>query len=181
MNRINRWKLIAVCAAGLVIAWLSSTLESAIPKGTPLIGTIVNWRYPDAEINGDRKTKVSDAATMRGGIRTLPSTRMETIMTTPDSFEKVVAFYTEKFGISEDDSKRVDAPEGGQSVFGQDDSKDRPLSLRVISVNRDDTATTIVISRSTDESLTHIAWSQYGWMSREELQHLKDRSEDDQE
>ena len=181
MNRINRPKLVAVCAMSLVIAWLSSTLESANPKGTPLVGTIVNWRYPDAEINGDGKTKVSDAATMRGGVRTLPSTRMETIMTTPDSFEKVVAFYTEKFGISEDDAKKVDAPEGGQSVFAQDDSQDRPLSLQVISVNRDDTATTIVISRAKDENLTHIAWSQYNWVSCEELQRLKDAPQDEED
>ena len=102
-------------------------------------------------------------------------------MTTPDSFEKVVAFYSDKFGISEDDSKRVDAPKGSQSVFAQDDSKDRPFSLRVISVNRDDTATTMVISRAKDESLTHIAWSQYDWLSREEMQRLKDKPEDDQD
>jgi hypothetical protein len=90
-------------------------------------------------------------------------------MTTPDSFEKVVEFYVKKFGVTEDDTQRVDAPAGGQSVFSQDDSKDRPLSLRVISVNRDDTATTIVISRSPDEKLTHIAWSQYHWVPIEEL------------
>lgn len=177
MNRITRWKIASVCAASLIIGWICSPLESADPKGATLIGTIADWRYPDAEIDGRGKTKMSDAATMRGGARTLPSTRKETIMTTPDSFEKVVAFYVEKFGISDDDTKRVDAPEGGQSVFAQDDSNDRPFSLRVISVNREDTATTIVISRSKDETLTHIAWSQYGWMTREELQRLQDHPE----
>ena len=178
MNRTHRLKLAAVCAVGLAIAWLGSTLESADPKGSTLIGTIVDWRYPDAEIDGKGHTKMSDAATMRGGVRTLVSTRKETIMTTPDSFEKVVAFYSDKFGISEDDSKRVDAPKGSQSVFAQDDSKDRPFSLRVISVNRDDTATTMVISRAKDEPLTHIAWSQYCWTSREELQRLQDAPQD---
>ena len=155
----------------------ASTESRAPAEGKTLIGTIVNWRYPEAEIDGAGRTQMSDAATMRDGVRTIPSTRLETVMTTPDSFEKVVAFYSEKFGISDDESQRVDAPEGGQSVFGQDDSKDRPFSLRVISVNRDDTATTIVISRSADESLTHIAWSQYGWMSREELQRLDHNSD----
>lgn len=138
--------------------------ESESPsEGTTLIGTIANWRYPEAEIDGTGRTKMCDAATMRGGVRTTPSTRLETVMTTPDSFEKVVEFYGKKFGVTDDDAQRVDAPEGGQSVFSQDDSKDRPLSLRVISVNRDDTATTIVISRSPNEKLTHIAWSQYHW------------------
>jgi hypothetical protein len=144
--------------------------ESESPaEGKTLIGTIVNCRYPDAEIDGDGRTSMSDGATMRGGGRTRVSTRLQTVMTTPDSFEKVVEFYVKKFGVTEDDTQRVDAPAGGQSVFSQDDSKDRPLSLRVISVNRDDTATTIVISRSPDEKLTHIAWSQYHWVPIEEL------------
>ena len=100
-------------------------------------------------------------------------------MTTPDPFEKVVEFYIEKLGITDDEAPRADAPKGSQSVFAQDDSKDRPISLRVISVNRDNTATTIVISRSPDEKLTHIAWSQYHWISHEELQRLKDKPEDE--
>ena len=156
--------------------------ESRAPaEGTTLIGTIVNWRYPEAEIHSDGRTKMSDATTMRGGVRTIPSTRLETVMTTPDAFEKVVEFYVKKFGISDDDTQRVDAPEGGQSVFAQEDSKDRPFSLCVISVNRDDTATTIVISRSPEEKLTHIAWSQYHWLSREEMQRLKDAPQDEED
>lgn len=147
---------------------------SPAPSKT-LIGTIAEWRYPEAEIDGGGRTSVSDGATMRGGVRTTASTRLQTVMTTPDSFEKVVEFYVKKFGVTEDEAQRVDAPEGGQSVFAQDDSKDRPLSLRVISVNRDDTATTIVISRSRDEKLTHIAWSQYHWISSEELQRRQDK------
>lgn len=144
--------------------------ESPAPaEGTTLIGTIVNWRYPDAEIDGNGQTKMTDGASMRGGVRTTQSTRLETVMTTPDSFEKVVEFYEKKYGVTDDGAQRVDAPEGGQSVFSQDDSKDRPLSLRVISVNRDDTATTIVISRSPNEKLTHIAWSQYHWGPAKEL------------
>ena len=121
---------------------------------------------------------MSDGATMRGGVRTTASTRLETVMTTPDDFEKVVEFYVKKFGITDEEAQRVDAPQGGQSVFAQDDSKGRPLSLRVISVNRDDTATTIVISRSPNEKLTHIAWSQYHWISHEELKRLQDNPVD---
>ncbi len=67
-----------------------------------------------------------DGATMRGGVRTTQSTRLETVMTTPDTFEKVVEFYEKKYGVTDDDAQRVDAPEGGQSVFSQDDSKYRP-------------------------------------------------------
>lgn len=139
--------------------------SSAERPAKTLIGTIVDWRYPDAEINGEGLTRMSDGATLRSGQRTKASSRLETLMTTPDSFEKVVAFYIEKFGITDDETKRIDAPEGGQSVFAQDDSQDRPVQLRVISVNRDDTATTIVISRAQGESRTHIAWSQYHWTS----------------
>lgn len=150
---------------------------SSAPSKT-LIGTITEWRHPEAEIDGGGRTRMSDGATMREGVRTTPSTRLETVMTTPDSFEKVVEFYEKKFGVTDDDAQRVDAPEGGQSVFSQDDSKDRPLSLRVISINRDDTATTIVISRSPNEKLTHIAWSQYHWISPEELKRLQDNPVD---
>lgn len=145
-----------------------SSSTSPAPSKT-LIGTIAEWRYPEAEIDGDGRTRMSDGATMRGGVRTTQSTRLETVMTTPDSFEKVVEFYEKKYGVTDDGAQRVDAPEGGQSVFTQDDSKDRPLSLRVISVNRDDTATTIIISRSPNEKLTHIAWSQYHWGPAKEL------------
>jgi hypothetical protein len=179
-SRCNLGKFGAFCVTGLVAAWACSPFANAKPKDRALIGTIVEWRYPDAAINGDGRTRVKDGATLRGGVRTTVSDRMETILTTPDSFEKVVTFYTHKFGISEDESQRVDGPEGGQSVFAQDDSQDRPVKLRVLSVNRDDTATTLVISRAKDEPLTHIAWSQYHWLSREELQRLKDQPDSDE-
>jgi hypothetical protein len=43
----------------------------------------------------------------------------------------------------------------------QDDSDGRPVSLRVIVVNKADTATTLVISRTDSEKETHIVWLHY--------------------
>ena len=55
-----------------------------------LIGTIVKWRYPDAEIG---KSQMSDAATIDAdGKRTAPSTILETTMTTADSVDKVLKY-----------------------------------------------------------------------------------------
>lgn len=144
-------------------AWASLPLANAKPEGQfTLLGTLEEFRYPESQpLHG---ASVSDGATMRGGVRTVSSSRCETILTTPDSFERVVAYYVQKFGITEEHAPPatpVDAPEGGQSVFSQDDSLERPVSLRIISVNRDDTSTTLVISRAPREDATHIAWSQY--------------------
>jgi hypothetical protein len=40
-------------------------------------------------------------------------------------------------------------------------SKDRPVTVRVIVMNRAGSSTTLVISRATGETETHIAWLHY--------------------
>ena len=61
------------------------------PYPITLIGTIVKWRYPDAEIG---KSVMSDAATIAAdGKRTAPSSVLKTTMQTSDSVENVLAFY----------------------------------------------------------------------------------------
>jgi hypothetical protein len=41
------------------------------------------------------------------------------------------------------------------------DRQDRPVTVRVIVVNKADSSTTLVISRARDETETHIAWLHY--------------------
>lgn len=151
------------CAVCFGAAWACLPLANAkTERQLSLLGMLEEFRYPESQpLDG---VTMSDGATMRGGERTVPSTRCDTVLTTPDEFEKVVDYYVQKFGITEEHAppaKPVDAPEGGQSVFIQDDSLERPFLLRIISVNRDETSTTLVISRAEHENATHIAWSHY--------------------
>jgi hypothetical protein len=48
-----------------------------------------------------------------------------------------------------------------KAVSEQDDSDGRPVTVRVIVVNKADTSTTVVISRARGEGETHIAWMHY--------------------
>jgi hypothetical protein len=97
------------------LGWASLPPANAKPKSQfSLLETLAEFRYPESQpLHG---ASVSDGATMRGGVRTVPSSRCEAILTTPDSFERVVAFYVQKFGITEEHAPPatpVDAPEGG--------------------------------------------------------------------
>ncbi len=163
MLRWNVGKIMMACVVGLGLVWACLPQASAKPaRELSLLQMLEEFRYPESQPLGG--VTMSDGATMRGGERTVPSTRCDTIITTPDGFEKVVDYYVKKFGITEEHAppaKPVDAPEGGQSVFIQNDSLERPFQLRIISVNRDATSTTLVISRAQSEKVTHIAWSHY--------------------
>ncbi len=163
MPRWNLSQFILLSVVGLSLTWACLPQANAKPdRQLSLLGMLEEFRYPESQpLDG---ATMSDGATLRGGERTAPSTRCETILTTPDGFEKVVEYYVRKFGITEEHAppaKPADAPEGGQSVFIQDDSLERPFLLRMISVNRDETSTTLVISRAENEKVTHIAWSHY--------------------
>ncbi len=86
------------------------------------------------------------------------SLKCQAMLTTGDSFEKVTTYYDHKFASG---PQEVDGAVKGsqwQSVSIQDDSSNRPVQLRVIVVNRANTSTTLVISRTKDETRTHIAW-----------------------
>ncbi len=104
---------------------------------------VPEWKYPGSDhLDG---LSMSDA-----GMPPMQAIKCEAILTTPDPVDKVVAFYVEK--LKKDAAK---------TISSQDDSKARPVTLRVIVVNRVDTSTTLVISRAEGEKETHIAWSHH--------------------
>jgi hypothetical protein len=112
---------------------------SAPSDGISLLQTLAEWKYPGSDhLDG---LSMSDA-----GMPPMQAIKCEAILTTPDPVDKVVAFYVEK--LKKDAAK---------TISSQDDSKARPVTLRVIVVNRVDTSTTLVISRAEGEKETHIA------------------------
>jgi hypothetical protein len=150
-------KLIVVVS--VTLAGIAAILADAPPtdaksdERVTLLGTLAEWKYPDS--------KMPEGATMSdGGNPTLQSIKCQTVLTTPDSIEKVIEFYTKKFGISTETGKV--APSGeARSVLVQSDSKARPVTVEVITVQKADTSTTLVISRTATEKETHIAWLHY--------------------
>jgi hypothetical protein len=147
-----------VVAISLVVGPATARAGEQTRGDVTLLGTLAAWQYPGS--------KLLDGATMSdGGNRLIQSVKCQAILTTPDPVEKVVAFYSEKLGIPRDpgpqaaglDSQVSDA----KSVSVQDDSRGRPVSIRVITVHRAETSTTLVISRAAGEEETHIAWSHY--------------------
>ena len=125
----------------IAAAFVYRSAHSAPPDGISLMKTLSEWAYPGAQPSGD--VSMSDA-----GIPPMQAVKCEAILTTPDPIEKVLTFYAEKL--------KKDAT---NTVSIQDDSKDRPVTQRVIVVNRIGTSTTLVISRAAGEKQTHITWS----------------------
>ena len=125
-----------------------------------LIGTIVKWRYPEASLG---QSQMSDAATVNSqDDRTVPSVLLKTTMTTPDSVEKVLAFYQKRLTRNSENDKTLGiAPDTGRSVLFSDESVGRPFAFHTITVNEADTSTLIIITRGADEKLTHITWKRY--------------------
>jgi hypothetical protein len=99
-----------------------------------LIGTIVKWRYPDANIG---ESEMSDAATIdASGKRTVPSTMLTTTMVTRDSVDKVVAFHRDLLTRNPTNDSRLGiAPQVGRSVVFSDESDGRPFAFHSIVVN----------------------------------------------
>ena len=120
--------------------------------------TLSEWRYPDS-------TWVDGATMSDGGTPPVQAIKFKTILTTPDPIEKVIAFYAKKLGADEPagspPAKAKTPTSEPNSVSVQDDSKGRPLTLRVMVVNQGETSTTLVISRAEGETKTHISWSHY--------------------
>lgn len=113
-------------------------------KPMTLLTMLGEWQYPDSKwING---ASMSD-----GGDPRIPSSKCESIFTTPDSVEKVAAFFAKKF-------ETVKAKEA-ICLSSQEDSKDRSVSVRVFNIMKADSSTTIVVSRAEKEDRTHIVWS----------------------
>jgi hypothetical protein len=119
------------------------------------------WQYPGSKFNG---AETSDAA-----VSDLSSIKSKAALTTPDSAEKVVAFYRQKLkvdsagkNLGEKDGERITTK---RSVSIQDNSDGRPLKLYIIAINETGSSTTLVVSRSEGEETTHIAWSNFRQLS----------------
>lgn len=151
--------LVVVSAlAGLMCLDLSSGHAEG-PKRRTLLGMLAEWKYPGSEFH--------EAAMSDGGNRRLQSVNCRAILTTTDPVEKAAKYYVEKFPSGPADAADKRDTVVAQSVSTQDDSRGRPLELRVIVVNRAATSTTLVISRADGEKQTHIAWTHHMRFDRE--------------
>ena len=156
MRRIDRampLSFVLLCAT--VVAHTASADEPVT-----LFGTIMKWRYPDAEI---AKSEMSDAATIAAdGKCTTPSSVLKTTMATPDSVDKVLAFYRDLLTRSAtNDEKLGIGPKVGRSVVFSDESAERPFAFHTIFVNSANASTTLIVTRGNDEEQTRITWQQY--------------------
>ncbi len=131
--------------------------EPPSEKNLTLLGMLSEWQYPGSKFHG---AESSDAA-----VSDISSIKSKAVLTTPDSAEKVVAFYLQKLKVNstgknlgEKDGERITTK---RSVSIQDNSNDRPLKLTIIAINETGSSTTLVISRSEGEETTHIAWSNF--------------------
>ena len=153
MRFLSQMSLTLLCAIVLSIT---------VPADEPvtLIGTIVKWRYPNAEIG---KSQMSDAATIDAdGKRTVPSTVLKTTMATGDSVDKVLAFYQELLTRNQtNDDKLGIGRQVGRSVVFNDESDGRPFAFHTIVVNSANSSTTLIITRGKGEEQTYITWKQY--------------------
>ena len=144
----------------LALGLLSLTLAAAclVRAAAPvdpisLMQTLSEWAYPGTMEPG---VKSRGASMSDGGNPLVRSVQCEAVLATPDPVEKVVAFYEAKFKPG-----NPPGPKDARALSIQDDSAGRPLTLRVLVVNRAETSTTLVISRAEGEKETHIAWSHY--------------------
>jgi hypothetical protein len=154
--------LTVIAVVGLSIVGFATVRAGAPPADAPsqggvtLLGTLAEWQYPGSKMPG--------GATMSdGGVPLVQSVKFQAILTTADPVEKVIAFYAEKLGTPRSPGPEDARAKGAdaKSVSTQDDSRGRPVALRVIVVNKAESSTTLVISRAEGEEETHIAWSHY--------------------
>jgi hypothetical protein len=154
----------AIAVIGFTAIGLANGRAGSPPAKSPargrvtLLGILAEWKYPGS--------RMLDGASMSdGGNAQVQSVKCQTILTSADPVEKVVAFYSKKLGITQSNGPRDAGSEvkvaEARSVSAQDDSQGRPLRLRVIVVNQAESSTTLVISRAEGEQETHIAWSHY--------------------
>jgi hypothetical protein len=149
---------VPVTVAVWVAALLLSPAQAAPPEGVSLMKTLSEWKYPGSNMLGG--ASMSD-----GGNPLVQSIKCQAVLTTPDPIEKVIEFYSAKVGTLPPTGRqgakaKVNHAEA-KSVSMQDDSQGRPVTVRVIVVNKADTTTTLVISRAIREKETHIAWLHY--------------------
>ena len=156
MQRIYPVMLLSLVLSCATVMSVTASADEPVT----LIGTIVKWRYPDAEIG---KSEMSDAATIDAdGKRTVPSCVLKTTMVTRDSVDKVLAFYRDLLTRNpKNDSKLGIEPKVGRSVVFSDESDGRPFAFHTIAVNSANSSTTLIITRGDDEKHTRITWKQY--------------------
>ena len=150
---------IAIVAFGVfaVACKLGVADDPQSEKSVTLLGMLSEWQYPDSTFKG--------AETCDAGVSDISSIKSKAVLTTPDSAEKVVAFYQQKLKVDAS-GKNLGEKEGERittkrSVSIQDNSDGRPLKLYIISINEVGFSTTLVVSRSEGEVTTHIAWSNF--------------------
>ena len=150
MPKIRTTLSVALPVMGVLLV-ASSILAPAraTQEGVSLLQTLEVWKYPGSTMLGG--ASMSDA-----GNPDIQDVVCQAVLTTPDAFDDVVRFYEKK-------TAETAQP---RAVTGQSDSKDRPIALRVFSVHKAQTTTTLVISRAAAEKETHIAWSHYMKFSR---------------
>ena len=146
-----------------ILALLASAPLGHTQEPVSLLTMIAQWKYPDSTMSG---ATLSDGATMNSaGERTVQSVLYKTVLTTKDPMPKVIEYYKNKLmppaGSKADSAEEKTVPASGRSVMFHDDSEGRPVAIHVILVNTEKTSTTLVISRGTTESETHIAWTHY--------------------
>jgi hypothetical protein len=154
--------LLALGVPAMSAVWLAaprlSPAQATPPERMTLLGALSEWKYPGS-------TMLGGASMSDGGDPSVPDVRCQAILTTPEPIEKVVKFYSEKVGPppkpGEQDARAEVKGTDAKAVSTQDDSEGRPVTLRIIVVNKADSTTTLVISKAKAESETHIAWSHY--------------------
>jgi hypothetical protein len=150
--------VLGIATAALLAAGFAASAEKQKATGEgraplTLLGTLADWTYPGSE-------RIGEATMSDGGNPRIQSVKCTAVLTTPDPVEKVADYYEKKFATPENAGPEIDAAKAA-SVNVLDDSNGRPVSVRVVTVHRADTSTTLAISRGKDERLTHIAWSHY--------------------
>ena len=146
---------ILALALGAATALLLIPARGTPPEAMSLMDTLSEWKYPGS-------TMPDGASMSDGGNPTLQSVKCKALLTTADPIDKVIAYYSEKFETpaKKDDHVAIKGSDA-KSVTIQNDSQDRPVTVRVIVVNKADTSTTLVITRANGEKETHIAWLHY--------------------
>lgn len=153
MNLLKMIAALSFVLAGFAVLAADNPPATDAERPVTLLGTLAEWKYPDS--------KMPHGASMGdGGNPDIQDLKCQAILSTPDSFAKVVEFYSKKLGIARNGAKATPT-NTAVAIIDQGDSAGRPVSVQVISVNKADTTTTLVISRGEQEKETHIAWTQY--------------------
>jgi hypothetical protein len=149
---------VAAVSVLFLAAPLLSPAHATPPTRMTLLETLAEWKYPDSNMP-------SGAVISDGGNPLLQSVKCAAVLTTPHPIEKEIEYFADKFGTGESSDRQAEKREAKKddprSISVQDDSKGRPVTLRVFVVNKADTSTTLVISRAEAEKDTLIAWSHY--------------------